>query len=167
MPPALPSEPSAAALTAASETALTAAGVARRPRSAAALAAASETALAAASESALAVAAPDGAPSAAPSAPDCVVSVSPAIRWLRFVANCPTSLPPTSTMTPRPNWAGRPVTFIVVCMVTWVPLPEASGASDARTVADAVPAPRVSLPEASISTMWASGSRSVNFAVPR
>ena len=46
----------------------------------------------------------------------------------------------------------RPVTFIVVCMVTSVPSPEASGARDARTVAAAVPAPRVSLPEASTTT---------------
>src|SRR6516162_1440612 len=52
-------------------------------------------------------------------------------------------------------------------MVTWVPLPEASGAREARTWADAVPAPRVSLPEASTTTTRASGSRSVNFAVPR
>ena len=32
--------------------------------------------------------------------------VSPAISLARFAANCSTSLPPTSTMTPRPNWAG-------------------------------------------------------------
>ena len=69
-------------------------------------------------------------------------------------------------MTPRPNWAGRPVTFIVVCMVTSVPDPDASGASEARTVADAVPAPRVSLPAASTTTTRVSGLRSVNFAVP-
>ncbi len=70
-------------------------------------------------------------------------------------------------MTPRPNWAGRPVTFIVVCMMTLVASPDGSGSRDARTVAEAVPAPRVSLPEASTTTNLASGSRSVNFAVPR
>ena len=92
---------------------------------------------------------------------------SPDISWARFSANFSTSLPPTSTITPRPNWAGRPVTFIVVCMVTLVASPDASGSSDARTVAEAVPAPRVSLPDASITTTWAAGSRSMNFAVPR
>ena len=52
-------------------------------------------------------------------------------------------------------------------MVTSVPFPEACGASDALTVADAVPAPRVSLPEASMTITRVSESRSVNFAVPR
>ena len=47
---------------------------------------------------------------------------------------------------------GRPVTFIVVCMVTLVAAPEDSGSRDARTVAEAVPAPRVSLPDASTTT---------------
>ena len=92
--------------------------------------------------------------------------MSPVINWARFAANCSTSLPPTSTITPRPNWAGRPVTFIVVCMLTWVPDPEGSGTMEARTVADAVPAPRVSLPDASTTATRASGSRSMNFAVP-
>ena len=92
---------------------------------------------------------------------------SPAISLARFAANWSTSLPPTSTITPRPNCAGRPVTFIVVCMVTRVPYPEASGSREARTVADAVPAPRVSLPEASTTTTRVSASRSVNVAVPR
>ena len=47
----------------------------------------------------------------------------------------------TSAITPRPNWAGRPVTFIDVWMRTWVPSPD--GSSVARMAADAVPAPRV------------------------
>ena len=51
-------------------------------------------------------------------------------------------------------------------MLTWVPDPEASGTRAARMVADAVPAPRVSLPEASTTTTRVSGLRSVNFAVP-
>ena len=93
-------------------------------------------------------------------------AVSSVISWRRFWANCSTSLPPTSTITPRPNWAGRPVTFIVVCMVALVASPPDSGSSVARTVAEAVPAPRVSLPEASSTITLASGSRSVNFAVP-
>ncbi len=38
------------------------------------------------------------------------------IIWARFSANFSSSLPPTSAITPRPNWAGRPVTFIVVWM---------------------------------------------------
>ncbi len=59
----------------------------------------------------------------------------------------PTSLPPTSAMTPRPNWAGFPVTLSVVCTMTCVWSPSAF--SSDRTVADAVPAPRVSLPDAS------------------
>ena len=92
---------------------------------------------------------------------------SSAISWRRFWANCSTSLLPTSIITPRPNWAGRPVTFIVVCMLAVVPSPPDSGSSVARTVAEAVPAPRVSLPEASSKITLASGSRSVNFAVPR
>ena len=96
-----------------------------------------------------------------------LASLPPEISWPRFSANLSTSLPPTSTMTPRPNWAGRPVTFIVVCMMTLVASPDGSGSRDARTVAEAVPAPRVSLPEASTTTNLASGSRSVNFAVPR
>jgi hypothetical protein len=68
-------------------------------------------------------------------------------------------------MTPRPNWAGRPVTFMAVWMSTLVPV--GSGASVAVTSAEAVPAPRVSLPEASSATRRASQLRSVNFAVPR
>ncbi len=70
-------------------------------------------------------------------------------------------------MTPRPNWAGRPVMFIVVCMLTAVAWPADSGTREAWTVAEAVPAPRVSLPDASSTMTWASPSRSVNFAVPR
>ena len=47
--------------------------------------------------------------------------------------------------------------------------PESGGeaTSAARTVAEAVPEPRVSLPDASSTITLVSGSRSVNFAVPR
>ena len=74
-------------------------------------------------------------------------------------------LPPTSAITPRPNWAGRPVTFIVVCTVTRV-WPPPSSASHEWTVAEAVPAPRVSLPDASSLMDRACSSRSVNRALP-
>ena len=76
----------------------------------------------------------------------------------------PISLPLTSFITPRPNWAGLPVTFSVVCTVTCVSLPRSS--STERTEAEAVPDPLVSLPEASSVTTPASLSRSTNFAVP-
>ena len=65
----------------------------------------------------------------------------------RLSAKMPMSLPPTSARTPRPNWAGLPVTFSVVCTMTSVWSPSAF--SSDRTEADAVPAPRVSLPDAS------------------
>ena len=82
----------------------------------------------------------------------------------RLLAKTPISLALTSAITPRPNWAGRPVTFSEVWTVTsvWSPSP----CSSERTVAAAVPAPRVSLPDASKVTTPASRSRSVNRAVP-
>src|SRR5262249_48389809 len=52
----------------------------------------------------------------------------------------------------------------VVSTVTWVSLPLSS--STERTEADAVPAPLVSLPDASRLTTPATGSRSTNRAVP-
>ena len=67
-------------------------------------------------------------------------------------------------MTPRPIWAGLPVTFMVVCTVTRVWSPSSS--SHERTVAEAVPAPRVSLPDASSVMDRACSSRSVNLALP-
>jgi hypothetical protein len=82
----------------------------------------------------------------------------------RLVAKMPISLALTSAITPRPNWAGRPVTFSEVCTVTsvWPSWP----CSSERTVAAAVPEPRVSLPAASKVTTPASRFRSVNRAVP-
>ena len=74
------------------------------------------------------------------------------------------SLPPTSVITPRPNCAGLPVTFRLVCTVTCVLSP--SPVNSDRTEADAVPAPRVSLPDASSVTTPAALSRSVNLAFP-
>ena len=79
-------------------------------------------------------------------------------------AKIPTSLPLTSDSTPRPNCAALPVTFRLVRTVTWVWSP--SGTSSERTVADAVPEPRVSLPDASSVTTWASRFRSVKCALP-
>ena len=65
----------------------------------------------------------------------------------RLAAKMPISLPLTSDITPRPNCAGLPVTFSEVCTMTWVSSP--SPCNSERTVADAVPAPRVSFPAAS------------------
>ncbi len=67
-------------------------------------------------------------------------------------------------MTPRPNWAGLPVTWRSVVTSTWVPVP--AGASAMRTVAPAVPLPRLSLPLASMTARWPASSRSTNFPVP-
>ena len=72
--------------------------------------------------------------------------------------------PLTSAITPRPNWAGRPVTVIVVCTTTRVW--PASSLSVEVIVAAAVPLPRVSLPDASRTTFRACSSFSVNRAVP-
>ncbi len=68
------------------------------------------------------------------------------ISWARLSANLSMSLPPTSAMTPRPNCAGRPVTLNDVSTVTSV----ASSRSRRRalTVAEAVPEPLASLPDA-------------------
>ena len=92
----------------------------------------------------------------------------PASCWARLTANLSISREPTSAMTPRPNCAGRPVTFSVVCIVTRVDSsPEPfSGLSAARTVADAVPAPRISLPDASTRIDRSAASRSLNEAIP-
>jgi hypothetical protein len=78
--------------------------------------------------------------------------------------NLSISRPATSDITPRPNWAGRPVTFSEVCTTTrvWSPL----SSSRACTVADAVPAPLVSLPAACITIDRACGSFSVKVALP-
>ena len=65
----------------------------------------------------------------------------------------------TSEITPRPNWAGRPVIVMSVTMVTAV-LSGPSATSVPVTVALAVPLPRESRPAASITTWCASSSRS-------
>nr|BFE86380.1 hypothetical protein GCM10020093_089810 [Planobispora longispora] len=44
-------------------------------------------------------------------------------RSERFAANLSISLAPTSVITPRPNWAGRPVTLNDVSTVTLVSAP--------------------------------------------
>ena len=89
---------------------------------------------------------------------------SPASSAARLAANLSMIRPLTSAMTPRPNWAGRPVTLIVVCTTTLVWPP--SSCSVERMVAEAVPAPRVSFPDASSVTVRACSSRSTNLAVP-
>ena len=72
--------------------------------------------------------------------------------------------PPTSAITPRPNCAGRPVTVMLVRTRTRVW--PASSCSEERTVAEAVPLPRVSLPAASSTTVLVASSFSVKRAVP-
>jgi hypothetical protein len=87
----------------------------------------------------------------------------------RLSANLSIRREPTSVITPRPNCAGRPVTLSVVCSVTTVApagLEPFSGRSAARTVAEAVPAPRISLPDASTRTERSDSSRFLNEAVP-
>src|SRR6516164_11643396 len=74
-----------------------------------------------------------GAPGSAPLAAPVVLAAlavppadgepPPASNAARLAANLSMIRPPTSAMTPRPNWAGRPVTLIVVCTVTLVWLP--------------------------------------------
>src|SRR4051794_41101778 len=87
----------------------------------------------------------DSARSASPCA-------SPAPSWAASLsANWPSSLLPTSVITPRPNWAGRPVMLRSVSTFTRVIAP--SAARFAVMVAAAVPLPRWSLPRASM-TAW-------------
>jgi hypothetical protein len=94
------------------------------------------------------------------------VAVSAVIMASRFVANCWMSLPLTSGSRERPNWAGRPVTFSEVWIDTTVSAPVSPGLRVAATFAEAVPAPRVSLPLATIAIVRLSWSFSVNLAVP-
>ena len=88
----------------------------------------------------------------------------PRVSLPGLVANLPMIRPPTSAITPRPNCAGRPVTVMLVRTTTRVW--PASSWSEEWTVAAAVPLPRVSLPDASSTTVLVSSSRSVNRAVP-
>jgi hypothetical protein len=76
------------------------------------------------------------------------------------------SLPLTSGSRERPNWAGRPVTFSEVWIDTSVLPVSSAGLRAACTFAEAVPAPLVSLPLASIARVRFSSSFSVNLAVP-
>ena len=69
----------------------------------------------------------------------------------------------TSLTTPRPNWAGLPVTSSVVLTTTSVASPRSS--STKRIVADAVPAPLVFMPDASSSSIPAAASISTSRAV--
>jgi hypothetical protein len=103
---------------------------------------------------------------AAPAAPAVVPvpAAPPDSCAARLVANFSMTRPPTSAMTPRPNWAGRPVTVMLVRTRTRVC--PASSVSEEVIVAAAVPLPRVSLPDASSTTVRVPSSFSVNRAVP-
>ncbi len=78
----------------------------------------------------------------------------------RHCTNWPSSLPDTSCMTPRPNWATLPVTVRSVAIFTSVCPPPWSDRS-AVTVALALPWPRVSRPDA-FSTMRRAASSAVS-----
>ena len=100
-----------------------------------------------------------GAPGAAePSAP------GSAKRFSMHETNCCNSLSDTSCMTPRPNWAGLPVTARSVTTSIRVPVPD--GASWSVTVAPAVPLPRLSLPFASMTARCVASSRLRNCPAP-
>jgi hypothetical protein len=94
-----------------------------------------------------------------------VTPASPAPSWAASLsANWPSSLLPTSVMTPRPNWAGRPVMFRSVRTSTRVVSP--SALSWAVMSAAAVPLPRWSLPRPSMTALCAASSFSTNEALP-
>src|SRR5690606_4037838 len=88
----------------------------------------------------------------------------PASSTPRFFANSPSKRPPTSEISPRPNCAGRPVTFSSLTTSPRVP----PSASVSVTVADpdAVPAPRTSLPAALITSFLACSSLSTYEPLP-
>jgi hypothetical protein len=88
-----------------------------------------------------------------------------ASRSARQTANWPINFPLTSASMPRPNCAGRPVTFSSVTTSTRVP-PSVS-CNVLVTVAAAVPALWLSCPDASITTRRAASSRSTNRPEPR
>ena len=67
-------------------------------------------------------------------------------------------------MTPRPNWATRPLTVILVVISTRVPSP--CSVMTAVTVAEAFPCPRASRPAAFSTARWAASSFSTKDAVP-
>ena len=73
-------------------------------------------------------------------------AADPSTFFSRHDTNWPSSLVLTSAITPRPNWAARPVMARSVTTVTRVPL--SSGTSVAVMVALALPCPRVSRPSA-------------------
>src|SRR5690606_26340989 len=82
----------------------------------------------------------------------------------RHSTNWPSSFDDTSAITPRPNWATRPVTVRSVTTDTAVPSP--SGWSWAVMVAAALPWPRVSRPSARSTIRRAASSFSTNRAAP-
>ena len=78
--------------------------------------------------------------------------------------NWPRSLSETSCITPRPNWAGFPVTARSVTISTFVPVP--SGAMVKVALAPAVPLPRLSRPLASTTRRRATSSFSTKVPEP-
>jgi hypothetical protein len=101
----------------------------------------------------------------APAAGSSTVPPSPAASWAASrSANWLSILPATSVITPRPNWAGRPV--MVRSLETCARVPVPSAVSVTVTTADAVPLPRWSLPRASRTTRCAAGSLSLTDTRP-
>ena len=107
----------------------------------------------------------DGVGSAAAAGAAAMPASPAASSVVRQSANRPSSLLPTSSITPRPNWAGFPVIARSVVTTTLVAVPPSSCIC-AVMVALAVPLPRASLACASITARRAVSSFSVNFAVP-
>src|SRR5690606_32902570 len=84
-------------------------------------------------------------------------SASGASLLATHAENWPMILSATSEMTPRPNWAGRPVMVMSVTIVTAVRFGP-SATIVPVTVALAVPLPRASRPLASMTTLWFASS---------
>ena len=89
----------------------------------------------------------------------------PTSCWDTQSANWPISLLPTSTITPRPNCAGRPVIDSVVTRSTAVRAAD-TGVAVAVTIMAAVDEDRAAFPVASIRARCATGSFSTIVALP-
>src|SRR5699024_1844200 len=95
---------------------------------------------------------------------DCPDVVPAPSSFANESANESRILPPTSEIMPLPNCAGRPVTLRSVATAPLVP--DSSAVNVTVTVADAVPAPLASLPDASITSLRACSSFSRNSPDP-
>ncbi len=117
-------------------------------------------------DAAISSTAPDAVAAAVATGPgEPAAAAGSASSWAAsFSENCPSSLLPTSVITPRPNWAGRPV--MVRSVTTSTRVPEPSGTRTAVTTDAAVPLPRWSLPRDSITARWAASSFSVIAPLP-